>query len=68
MDEVIYNSILDGCAKTRNLEKALSVYEDMQKNGVKRFIYCSTSSVYGVSDKLEVKEDHEKVPLTYYNE
>ncbi len=35
--------------------------------GVKRFIYASTSSVYGVSDKPDVKEDHPLVPLTDYN-
>jgi nucleoside-diphosphate-sugar epimerase len=35
--------------------------------GVKRFVYCSSSSVYGVSDKPEVTEDHPLVPLTLYN-
>lgn len=36
--------------------------------GVKRFIYCSSSSVYGVSDQPNVTEDHPLVPLTLYNE
>jgi nucleoside-diphosphate-sugar epimerase len=35
--------------------------------GVKRFIYVSTSSVYGVSDAPEVTEEHPLVPLTDYN-
>lgn len=35
--------------------------------GVKRFIYASTSSVYGVSDAPEVTEDHPLVPITDYN-
>ena len=35
--------------------------------GVKRFIYCSSSSVYGVSDQPDVTEDHPLVPLTLYN-
>lgn len=35
--------------------------------GVKRFVYISTSSVYGVSDAPEVTEDHPMVPLTDYN-
>lgn len=35
--------------------------------GVRRFIYCSTSSVYGVSDAPEVREDHPHVPITLYN-
>lgn len=34
---------------------------------VKRFVYCSSSSVYGVSDALDVTEDHPLVPLTLYN-
>jgi nucleoside-diphosphate-sugar epimerase len=35
--------------------------------GVKRFVYCSSSSVYGVSDAPDVTEDHPLVPLTLYN-
>lgn len=35
--------------------------------GVKRFIYASSSSVYGVSDQPDVKEDHPLLPLTLYN-
>lgn len=36
-------------------------------SGVRRFIYASTSSVYGVSQAQEVTEDHPLVPLTDYN-
>ena len=35
--------------------------------GVKRFVYASSSSVYGVSDEPDVKEDHPLLPLTLYN-
>jgi nucleoside-diphosphate-sugar epimerase len=35
--------------------------------GVSRFVYVSTSSVYGVSDAPEVTEEHPLVPLTDYN-
>ena len=38
-----------------------------KKQGVSRFIYASSSSVYGVSDQPNVKEDHPLVPLTLYN-
>jgi len=38
-----------------------------RRAGVRRFIYASTSSVYGVSDAPEVTEDHPLVPLTDYN-
>jgi nucleoside-diphosphate-sugar epimerase len=35
--------------------------------GVRRFIYASSSSVYGVSESPNVTEDHPLVPLTLYN-
>jgi len=35
--------------------------------GVKRFLYASSSSVYGVSDQSNVTEDHPLLPLTLYN-
>ena len=49
----------------------LNAFEPMvqaaKKAGVKRFVYASSSSVYGVSDKPDVTEDHPLVPLTLYN-
>ena len=41
--------------------------EISKESGVRRFIYASTSSVYGVSEAPEVTEDHPLVPLTDYN-
>ena len=38
-----------------------------KRKGVKRFIYASSSSVYGVSESPNVTEDHPLVPLTLYN-
>src|SRR5688572_16120014 len=38
-----------------------------RREGVQRFIYVSSSSVYGVSDAPDVTEDHPLVPLTDYN-
>jgi len=38
-----------------------------KRSGIKRFIYASSSSVYGVSDALEVTEEHPLIPLTLYN-
>lgn len=40
---------------------------ESKNNGVNRFIYASSSSVYGVSKEKNVKEDHPLVPLTLYN-
>ena len=38
-----------------------------KSSGIRRFIYASSSSVYGVSDAPNVTEDHPLVPLTLYN-
>jgi nucleoside-diphosphate-sugar epimerase len=38
-----------------------------KKAGIQRFVYASSSSVYGVSDQPDVTEDHPLVPLTLYN-
>ncbi len=38
-----------------------------KESGIQRFIYASTSSVYGVSEAPEVTEDHPLVPITDYN-
>jgi len=35
--------------------------------GIRRFVYASSSSVYGVSDEPDVFEDHPLLPLTLYN-
>ena len=49
----------------------MDAFEPMIKiaknNNIRKFIYASSSSVYGVSDKPDVKEDHPLVPLTLYN-
>jgi nucleoside-diphosphate-sugar epimerase len=56
-----------------NLSKSVNYdcFEPMviaaKESGVKRFIYASTSSVYGVSDAPEVTEEHPLVPITDYN-
>lgn len=49
----------------------LDAFEPMviaaKKAGVKRFVYASSSSVYGVSDAPDVTEEHPLLPLTLYN-
>jgi nucleoside-diphosphate-sugar epimerase len=34
---------------------------------VPRFIFASSSSVYGISDAPQVREDHDRIPVTDYN-
>ena len=50
-----------------NLDAFEPMVVSAKEAGVKRFIYASSSSVYGVSDKPDVTEDHPLVPLTLYN-
>jgi nucleoside-diphosphate-sugar epimerase len=54
-------------SKSINYDSIEPVVIACKKNGIKRFIYASTSSVYGVSDAPEVTETHPLVPLTDYN-
>lgn len=50
-----------------NLEAFEPMVKAAKAAGVRRFIYASSSSVYGVSDAKDVTEDHPLVPLTLYN-
>lgn len=55
------------------LSKAINYdyFEDLVKtakdSGVKKFIYASTCSVYGISKKKHVRENHPQKPITFYN-
>lgn len=57
----------EALSKTINYDCFEPLVAAAKEQGVRRFIYASTSSVYGVSDAPEVKEDHPLVPLTLYN-
>lgn len=59
LDENISTSI--------NLESFEPVVIAAKNQNVKRFVFASSSSVYGISEKKDVKEDHPLVPLTLYN-
>ena len=50
-----------------NLDAFEPLVRAAREAGVRRFINCSTSSVYGISDAPNVTEDHPHVPLTLYN-
>lgn len=49
----------------------LNAFEPMviaaKEAGVERFVYASSSSVYGVSEQPDVTEEHPLLPLTLYN-
>jgi nucleoside-diphosphate-sugar epimerase len=57
----------ESLSTTINLDAFEPMVLAAKKAGVKRFIYASSSSVYGVSDQPDVTEDHPLLPLTLYN-
>ena len=57
----------ENLSTTVNLESFEPLVVEAKNAGVKRFVFASSSSVYGVSDKKNVTEDHPLVPLTLYN-
>ena len=57
----------EGLSTSINLDAFEPMVTAAKEAGVKRFIYASSSSVYGVSDAPDVTEDHPLVPLTLYN-
>lgn len=59
LDEALSTSVNMDC-----FEPMVAAAKDA---GVKRFIFASSSSVYGISDEPDVTEDHPLVPLTLYN-
>ena len=50
-----------------NLDAFAPLVQAAKLAGVKRFVYASSSSVYGLSDQPDVTEDHPLIPLTDYN-
>ena len=54
-------------SKSVNLDAFEPMVLAAKSVGIERFIYASTSSVYGVSKEKNVREDHALVPLTLYN-
>jgi nucleoside-diphosphate-sugar epimerase len=57
----------ENLSKTINYDCFKDLVEISKKNKVKKFIYASSSSVYGYSDDPNVTEEHPLVPLTLYN-
>lgn len=54
-------------SRSINYDAFRPLVEIAKEKGVRRFIYASTSSVYGVSEATSVSEDHPLVPLTDYS-
>lgn len=45
----------------------MQLADKARRQGVKRFIYASSGSVYGIKDELQVTEDLELNPISEYN-
>ena len=54
-------------SKTINFDAFEPMVKAAKEQKIKRFIYASTSSVYGISKKKNVRENHKLLPLTLYN-
>lgn len=57
----------ENLSKTINFDCFEPTVVAAKNAGVQRFVYCSSSSVYGVSDSPQVTEEHPLLPLTLYN-
>ena len=57
----------ENLSKTINFDCFESIVVAAKTAGVQRFVYASSSSVYGVSDAPNVTEEHPLLPLTLYN-
>jgi nucleoside-diphosphate-sugar epimerase len=54
-------------SKSVNLDSFGPTVKAAKVAGVRRFIFASSGSVYGVSDSPQVTEDHPLVPVSLYN-
>jgi len=63
LDEVIYNQLLDGCAKTHNLEQATLIYNDMQNKNITK-----SNVTYSILIKLYSNARQEEKALKLYDE
>jgi nucleoside-diphosphate-sugar epimerase len=54
--------------KSINFEAFEPMIATFKAVGVKRIIHASSGSVYGISDQINITEDHPLVPVSLYNE
>lgn len=53
--------------KSINYDAFFNVLEAAEKNNIKRFIYASSSSIYGLKEERDIREDASCEPLTDYS-
>lgn len=57
----------EALSTTVNLDAFEPIVIAAKKAGIKRFIFASSSSVYGVSEQPDVTEEHPLLPVSLYN-
>ena len=63
LDEVMYNTILDGMLKAEKYDEALKVYDHMRTNGVKK-----SNATYSILIKIYSKQNSVTQAVEVYNE
>jgi len=63
LDEVIFNSILDGLLKTGKYDEALEIYNDMKKANVRR-----SNATFSILIKIYSKQDNVDKAIEVYKE
>ena len=63
LDEVVYNSILDGCAKSGSIERAESIFIEMKEKGIER-----SNVTYSILIKLYSNSKQEEKALSLLEE
>ncbi|HYD50598.1 MAG TPA: SDR family oxidoreductase, partial [Terriglobales bacterium] len=51
-----------------NLDAFVPLVREARAAGVRRFVFASSSSIYGLSDEPQVTEDHPMRPVSLYNQ
>jgi nucleoside-diphosphate-sugar epimerase len=54
-------------SKTVNFDAFINLVKVAKEKQIRRFVYASTSSVYGISEAENITEDHPLKPITHYN-
>jgi nucleoside-diphosphate-sugar epimerase len=57
-----------GLTRAINYDACADVIKRAKASGVRRFIYASSASVYGVRDEPEITEDMRLAPITLYSQ
>jgi len=57
----------EGFTHSVNYDGNINIIDESKKAGVKRFIYASSASVYGVKEEPDVTEEIKLEPLTHYS-